>query len=40
MANKIKFLDLSSQYKSIKKEIDKAIKRVLESNQFIGGDEV
>jgi dTDP-4-amino-4,6-dideoxygalactose transaminase len=40
MANKIKFLDLTSQYKSIKKEIDKAIKRVLESGQFIGGKEV
>jgi len=36
----MKFLDLSSQYQSIKKEIDKAIKRVLEGNQFIGGDEV
>jgi len=40
MGDKIKFLDLSVQYKSIKKEIDGAIKRVLESNQFIGGDEV
>jgi dTDP-4-amino-4,6-dideoxygalactose transaminase len=36
----IKFLDLTSQYKSIKKEIDEAIKRVLESGQFIGGKEV
>jgi len=40
MANKIKFLDLTAQYKSIKKEIDEAIKRVLESGQFIGGKEV
>jgi dTDP-4-amino-4,6-dideoxygalactose transaminase len=40
MANKIKFLDLIAQYKSIKKEIDEAIKRVLESGQFIGGKEV
>ena len=40
MGDKIKFLDLSVQYKSIKKEIDGAIKRVLESNQFIGGSEV
>jgi dTDP-4-amino-4,6-dideoxygalactose transaminase len=40
MANKIKFLDLTAQYKSIKKEIDKAIKRVVESGQFIGGKEV
>jgi dTDP-4-amino-4,6-dideoxygalactose transaminase len=40
MANKIKFLDLTSQYKLIKKEIDEAIKRVLESGQFIGGKEV
>jgi len=40
MANKIKFLDLTAQYKSIKKEIDEAIKKVLESGQFIGGKEV
>jgi len=40
MANKIKFLDLSLQYKSIKKEINEAIKRVLESGYFIGGEEV
>jgi dTDP-4-amino-4,6-dideoxygalactose transaminase len=37
MANKIKFLDLTAQYKSIKREINRAIKRVLESGQFIGG---
>lgn len=35
-----KFLDLSAQYKSIKKEIDAAIKRVLNSAVFIGGKEV
>ena len=40
MANKIKFLDLTNQYKSIKKEIDSAIKRVLDSGQFIEGKEV
>jgi dTDP-4-amino-4,6-dideoxygalactose transaminase len=36
----IKFLDLTAQYKSIKKEIDESIKRVLESGKFIGGKEV
>jgi dTDP-4-amino-4,6-dideoxygalactose transaminase len=40
MANKIKFLDLTKQYKSIKKEINSAIKKVLESCVFIGGKEV
>ena len=40
MANKIKFLDLVSQYQSIKKEIDRAIKRVLDNGVFIGGKEV
>ena len=40
MANKIKFLDLVGQYKSIKKEIDTAIQRVLNSGRFIGGKEV
>ena len=39
MGNKMKFLDLTKQYKSIKKEIDLAIKRVLENGQFIGGEE-
>ncbi len=34
------FLDLKAQYNSIKKEIDTAIKRVLESSVFIGGSEV
>ena len=36
----MKFLDLKAQYKSIKKEIDLAIKSVLEANVFIGGPEV
>jgi len=36
----MQFLDLKAQYKSIKKEIDSAIKRVLESGYFIGGKEV
>jgi len=34
------FLDLTIQYKSIKEEIDEAIKRVLDSCVFIGGKEV
>lgn len=36
----MQFLDLKSQYKSIKKEINLAIKRVLENSVFIGGKEV
>ncbi|MDD5606514.1 MAG: DegT/DnrJ/EryC1/StrS family aminotransferase [Candidatus Pacebacteria bacterium] len=36
----MKFLDLVAQYKSIKKEIDKAVERVLDSSIFIGGKEV
>ena len=40
MANKIKFLDLTKQYKSIKKEIDVAIKKVLNNSNFILGKEV
>jgi len=40
MGNKIKFLDLKLQYKSIKKEIDNTIKKVLDSSRFIGGIEV
>lgn len=40
MENKIKFLDLTKQYESIEKEINSAIKRVLESGVFIGGKEV
>ena len=36
----IPFLDLKSQYHSIKQEIDEAVARVLESTQFVLGDEV
>jgi len=36
----MQFLDLTLQYKSIKEEIDSAIKRVLDSGIFIGGPEV
>src|SRR4030042_3042142 len=34
------FLDVTLQYKSIKEEIDIAIKRVLDGAAFIGGKEV
>lgn len=36
----IPFLDLKAQYQSIKKEIDEAISNVLESTQFVLGNEV
>jgi dTDP-4-amino-4,6-dideoxygalactose transaminase len=36
----VKFLDLKSQYYSIKSEIDKAIQGVIESSSFIGGKHV
>src|SRR5690242_11075687 len=36
----IPFLDLKAQYRSIKNEIDAAVGRVLESGQFVLGDEV
>jgi len=36
----MQFLDLKSQYASIKPEIDEALKRVVESSVFIGGEEV
>lgn len=36
----IPFLDLKAQYKSIKAEIDAAVMRVLDSTQFVLGDEV
>lgn len=36
----MKFLDLIAQYKSIKQEIDAAVKRVLDRGVFIGGSEV
>src|ERR1700689_304518 len=37
---KVPYLDLKSQYQSIKPEIDGAIARVLESGQFVLGSEV
>jgi dTDP-4-amino-4,6-dideoxygalactose transaminase len=37
---KVPFLDLKAQYRSIKPEIDAAITRVLESSQFVLGEEV
>ena len=37
---KISFLDLKLQYKSIKKEIEKSIQVVLDKGIFIGGEEV
>lgn len=36
----MEFVDLKRQYKSIKREIDTAIHRVLNSGNFIGGEEV
>jgi dTDP-4-amino-4,6-dideoxygalactose transaminase len=36
----MKFLDLQSQYQSIKGEIDEAIQKVLNKGVFIGGEEV
>ena len=33
----IKFLDLHKQYLSIKKEVDDAIKSVINDSSFIGG---
>ena len=36
----IPYLDLKAQYRSIKSEIDEAVSRVLESGQFVLGDEV
>ena len=40
MENKIKFLDLVKEYKSIKREIDEAVKRVIKSGNFILKKEV
>lgn len=37
---RVPFVDLSAQYKSIKKEIDSAIQRVINDTSFIGGEEV
>lgn len=36
----IPLVDLVAQYNSLKKEIDKAIEKVIQSGQFIGGSEV
>ncbi|HKA02290.1 MAG TPA: aminotransferase class I/II-fold pyridoxal phosphate-dependent enzyme, partial [Candidatus Solibacter sp.] len=36
----IPYLDLKAQYRSIKSEIDAAVSRVLESGQFVLGEEV
>ncbi len=36
----VSFLDLKSEYKSIKKEIDTAINNILKSGNFIGGRDV
>jgi dTDP-4-amino-4,6-dideoxygalactose transaminase len=36
----IPFLDIKSNYISIKKEIDEAVSRVFEVGQFVGGEEV
>jgi len=37
---KVPFLDLKAQYRSIKGEIDGAISKILETSQFVLGDEV
>ncbi len=37
---KVPFVDLNAQYKSIKPEIDEAIRQVIESARFIGGAKV
>lgn len=37
---RIPLVDLVAQYKSIRKEIDKAVSRVIKSGRFIGGEEV
>lgn len=40
MPNKIEFANLKKQYNLIKKEIDAAIKKVLDRGEFVGGKEV
>ena len=40
MKHKIKFNDIQKNYKSIKREIDYAIKRVIKNSSFILGEEV
>ena len=37
---RIPFLDLASQYQSLKSEIDETVQRVLTSGQMVGGSEV
>ena len=37
---KLPLINLKAQYESIKKEIDEAIKRVIDSAKFIGGEDV
>src|SRR5437764_11947871 len=37
---KVPYLDLKAQYRSIKREIDEAVARVLDSGQFVLGPEV
>lgn len=37
---KVPFLDLKAQYRSIKPEIDAAIQKILDTTQFVLGDEV
>ena len=37
---KVPFADLAIQYESIKPEIDRAIAKVLDSGNFIGGSPV
>ena len=36
----VKFLDLQSQYQTIKSDIDHAIQDVIKNTAFIGGDHV
>lgn len=38
--NKINLVDLTAQYRTIRKEIDKAVSRVINKTDFIMGDEV
>jgi dTDP-4-amino-4,6-dideoxygalactose transaminase len=40
MATRVPFLDLKAQYHSIKPEIDAAVSRILETSQFVLGEEV
>lgn len=40
VTKKIPLVDLTAQYKSVKKEMDRAIARVIRAGHFIGGEEV